>query len=335
MPKTYNIIIDSAIGWPVSKDFIRSKLSDMKGKPVTVRISSLGGDTATAFDIRQQFLDHGDVTAYIYGMTASAATILATGAKRIVMSRYALMLVHQCSGAVFEYGYYNKEQLESAISDLLKKHADLSKVDGVIASVYAAKTGAAPEDMADLMAKAEWLNADECLKLGLIDEIIEESGETPQSITDSMREQFVACGHPIPDLQPAVKTEAQPTSDNLFDRIREFFRKEPQPTNTMEQKPIKFTSICGLLQMDALQVGSDQSVQISSEQMQKIEDHLAELEKEKNASGEHIKALESELKKLKDEDGADTDTVDPADNDSENIPGAEAAAFFAKYREII
>ena len=47
-----------------SKQYIRNQLAGLKGKPVNVRISSLGGAVDDGLDIRQQFIDHGDVTAY-------------------------------------------------------------------------------------------------------------------------------------------------------------------------------------------------------------------------------------------------------------------------------
>ena len=73
----YSISIDSHIGpWGYSKNYIRSQMSGLKNKPVNVRVSSLGGSVDDALDIRQQFLDHGNVTCYLYGYVASAATIL-------------------------------------------------------------------------------------------------------------------------------------------------------------------------------------------------------------------------------------------------------------------
>ena len=87
MPRTYHIDIDSYIGYPISKGYVKNKLQPMKGKPCTVRINSYGGDVQTALDIRQQFIDHGQVTAYIIGMTASAATILAMGARKVAWRR--------------------------------------------------------------------------------------------------------------------------------------------------------------------------------------------------------------------------------------------------------
>lgn len=62
----YNLSIDSHIGpWGYSKNYIRSQMSGFKNKPVNVRISSLGGSVDDALDIRQQFLDHGNVTCYL------------------------------------------------------------------------------------------------------------------------------------------------------------------------------------------------------------------------------------------------------------------------------
>ena len=52
-------------------------------KPANVRISSLGGAVDDGLDIRQQFVDHGNVTAYLYGLVASSATIAALGAKKV------------------------------------------------------------------------------------------------------------------------------------------------------------------------------------------------------------------------------------------------------------
>ena len=216
MPRTYHIDIDSYIGYPISKGYVKSKLQPMKGKPCTVRINSYGGDVQTALDIRQQFIDHGQVTAYIIGMTASAATILAMGARKVVMSRYALMLVHPCSAVVSKWGYYNKEELAKAIEDLRKTQADLKTLDRVVASIYAAKVGDSNVGkMEALMHEARWIGAEEALRLGLIDEIDpdeEQPDPAKEPMTDAQREHIVACGLPVPTFgMTAASTEAGST----------------------------------------------------------------------------------------------------------------------------
>ena len=76
----YQLYINAPIGWPISAQYVRSVLADYQGKHVDVYVNSFGGSVVDALDIRQQFIDHGDVTCHIHGMTASAATLLATGA---------------------------------------------------------------------------------------------------------------------------------------------------------------------------------------------------------------------------------------------------------------
>lgn len=212
MPRTYHIDIDSYIGYPISKGYVKSKLQPMKGKPCAVRINSYGGDVQTALDIRQQFIDHGQVTAYIIGMTASAATILAMGARKVVMSRYALMLVHPCSTAVSTWGYYNKEELAKAIEGLRKAQTDLKTLDRVVASIYAAKVGDSNVGkMEALMHEARWIGAEEALRLGLIDEIDpdeEQPDPAKEPMTDAQREHIVACGLPVPTFGGAAASMA-------------------------------------------------------------------------------------------------------------------------------
>lgn len=210
MPRTYHIDIDSYIGYPISKGYVKSKLEPMKGKPCAVRINSYGGDVQTALDIRQQFIDHGQVTAYIIGMTASAATILAMGARKVVMSRYALMLVHPCSAGVSAWGYYNKEELAKAIERMRKTQADLKTLDRVVASIYAAKVGDSNVGkMEALMHEARWIGAEEALRLGLIDEIDPDEQQpdpAKEPMTDAQREHIVACGLPVPTFGMAAES---------------------------------------------------------------------------------------------------------------------------------
>ena len=221
MARTYNIDIDSYIGYPISKGYVSAKLKPLQGKPCAVRINSYGGDVMTALDIRQQFIDHGQVTAYIMGMTASAATILAMGAKKVVMSRYALMLVHPCSNLVATFSYYNHDELERVIESLRKLQSDMATIDSVIASIYADKSGREGKDMAALMQEERWITAEEALKYGLIDAIDEDDdlSAAPAKMTNAEREHFMACGLPLPEapthkIEDKMSGNVQKSDDN-------------------------------------------------------------------------------------------------------------------------
>lgn len=213
--RTYDIEIDSYIGYPISKQYIREELARCGNRPVTVRINSYGGDVCTALDIRQQFLDHGDVTCYVFGMTASAATILATGAKKLYMGRHAFMLLHQCSMLVDKWDWLNADELESTIEELKKTCTDLHKLDMCAASLYAKRAGCDPEKMHEVMVDAQWLNADECLALGLVDAIDEEEDE-PVQMTAAVQRRFAACGLPaLPAAKVEEKQEPTPKASLL------------------------------------------------------------------------------------------------------------------------
>lgn len=208
----YDLDIDSYIGCPYSSGYVKYVLEQHAGQRVNVRINSLGGSAADALDIRRQFLEHGDVHCYIYGMTASAATIVATGAKETFMSRFALYLAHPCAQHVEAEGYMNHTDLETAIADLIATRDNLEKVDNVMAAVYAERCGRAPEQMRAVMEKAEWLSAEEVVGLGLADGYVEEEENAP---TDNGRPvalaQMVALGIPA---VPADKLTKNVTAMN-------------------------------------------------------------------------------------------------------------------------
>lgn len=306
----YNLDIDSYIGYPISKGYVRGKLAECKGKPCAVRINSYGGCVQTALDIRQQFIDHGDVTAYIFGMTASAATILAMGAKKICMSKYAMMLVHPCSRWVDEWGQMNADELADTIKSLEHVKNDLTTIDHVMASIYAERTGKSVQDMKEAMTKAAWLTAEECKALGLIDDIIEEGEET--KMTARMEELFTACGLPVPAAgtvedpaeEAANDTEgyAERVADALVRAIGRLFGRKQEDVTSVEESPIiidnmkenaDFKTINALLKKDALTAAEDGTLQISAEDMAAIEKRITDLEEsEKNLNGQ-LAALEA------------------------------------------
>lgn len=370
MPRTYHIDIDSYIGYPISKGYVKSKLQPMKGKPCTVRINSYGGDVQTALDIRQQFIDHGQVTAYIIGMTASAATILAMGARKVVMSRYALMLVHPCSAGVSEWGYYNKEELAKAIEGLRKTQADLKTLDRVVASIYAAKVGDSNADsMAALMHEARWIGAEEALRLGLIDEIDpdeEQPDPAKEPMTDAQREHIVACGLPVPTFSTTtantntstatITTTATATEQQMRKSIGEAVRDFFETIFARAAKPS-----CAVKPQGAAAATADDKPHNTNTPIMNTQTltpatlcaklgvaHITATDGKVTFTTEQIEALEKVIKALDDEkneaeaklnaaDGDTTGSAKPSTEADEGtaLPGAEACDFYRKYGSLI
>ena len=370
MPRTYHIDIDSYIGYPISKGYVKSKLQPLKGKPCTVRINSYGGDVQTALDIRQQFIDHGQVTAYIIGMTASAATILAMGARKVVMSRYALMLVHPCSTAVTNWGYYNKEELAKAIEKLRKAQADLKTLDRVVASIYAAKVGDSNVGkMEALMHEARWIGAEEALRLGLIDEIDpdeEQPDPAKEPMTDAQREHIVACGLPVPTFNTntastntntaSITTTATATEQQMRKTIGEAVRDFFETIFARAAKPS-----CAAKPQGAAAATTDDKPHNTNTPIMNTQTltpatlcaklgvaHITATDGKVTFTTEQIDALEKAIKALEDEkndaeaklnatDGDTTGSAKPSTEADEGtaLPGAEACDFYRKYGSLI
>ena len=206
----YHIYIDNEIHryWGINAAYVKDALKGIKDEqPIDVYISSLGGDVNEALKIRQIFLERkGKVTAYIYGFTASAATIIATGADEIVQSAAALQLVHQASLWVDTFGQLNKEQIAEEIKRLQATAEDLATVDGVIASIYVTRYGLTEAEAKELMTAARWLDAKTCKEKGLCDRIAEDTEEPTEGGKQAKAhraERFAAMGlPPAPEQEP-------------------------------------------------------------------------------------------------------------------------------------
>ena len=134
-------------------------------KYIDLHINSNGGDVFDGQAIHS-LIRHNKayVTADVDGLAASIATVIAMGADKVVMPKNAMMMIHNAWTGM--YGNAN---------DLRKMADDLDHINDSIVNTYLAKAKdkTTEDEIRDLMDKESWLNADECLELGLCDEIAE------------------------------------------------------------------------------------------------------------------------------------------------------------------
>lgn len=308
---TYHLIIDYTIGeWGYSKQYVRKLLSDYKGKHVDVKISSLGGDLDHGLDIRQQFLDHGDVTVYLSGFVASAATVIAMGAKRIVMSKYAMFLVHKCSNFIDAWGTYNADQMQQLIDQLETNKKENDKIDVVLANMYAAKCGKKVSDILDILKEGRWLSAQEALDYGFIDAISDLDGDQKINFTPELQSKFNAIGLSTAGLGIATAPPEQPQKSLLGKIVETIFPqkgnestdKNTLSTNVMSSKMkiYKFSAVNTLLKFDTgLTPDKDGDVTVSAEQMESINNHIETLSSEVAAKDKTIADNAKEILDLK------------------------------------
>ena len=81
----------------LSSSYIQWQLESAAGQDVEVHISSVGGsafDAIAIYDLLKKYT--GNVTTYIDALAAFAASIVAMwGGKTVVMSKYALLMIHK------------------------------------------------------------------------------------------------------------------------------------------------------------------------------------------------------------------------------------------------
>ena len=130
---------------------------------IDLRLNSPGGSVFDAVAIYNALKRHpGEITVWIDGIAASAASYIAMAGDTIVMPENAFLMIHDPSGLVM-----------GTADDMRATAEALDKVKGSLIQGYAGKSGKTDDDIATLMADETWLDAQDALDLGFIDRIAE------------------------------------------------------------------------------------------------------------------------------------------------------------------
>ena len=326
----YDIYINSSIGWPFSADYVRGELNKCKKKPCNVYISSLGGAVIDALQIRQMFVEHGDVTVHLHGFVASAATIIAMGAKKIVMGEFALFLMHRCSNWVDTWGQMNAEEIADAIKKLEASKNALETIDQTVANIYAARCGKKVKDVAEWMKDAVWLNADDCKQRGLVDEICKD--EVHPVITDALKEEILACGFPVPENRQGKGADMSLRSflEAMCSLFAHRSATDTQTTKDMNTEIKDYKKVLAAIKADSITTSDGKAV-LSDEQMNALDTRLSTLSALEKENAE-LKARVSALEK---NDGEETNHIEAtATEDPAADYASRARSAYAKLKAI-
>jgi len=129
--------------------------------PIYIHINSYGGSIFAAFgaiDVIKAC--RVPVYTIIEGSTASAGTLISIVGKKRFIRPTAYMLIHQLSS-----GCWGKM---SEIEDEFKNLQDLMKK---IKQIYSDNASIPRKELNELLKHDLWLDADKCLKYGLVDEL--------------------------------------------------------------------------------------------------------------------------------------------------------------------
>lgn len=175
---------------------------------INLHINSPGGDVFDGIAIFNALKHHGaSITAYIDGLAASMASVIAMVGNPVIMPENTMMMIHKPWG--FTGGDAND----------MRDYADLlDKLEGVLIPAYMAKTGKSQEEIAAMLEDETWLSGAECLALGFADEV-----------TPSL--QAIAC---IQSKRIEEFEKMPRTIRNMVTPPRNTVQREPQQTTTQQ-----------------------------------------------------------------------------------------------------
>ena len=135
---------------------------------IDVRITSGGGDVFAAHAIGNDLEQHpAQVTAYINGICASSATIIACHCDKVIAARDSTYMIHPIK--VRLPGYVGVEKLHEGI-------AALEAMRENVVELYAKKTGRDKAEVAALMDATSWWTAAQAKEQGFVDALTDEGG---------------------------------------------------------------------------------------------------------------------------------------------------------------
>ena len=145
---------------------------------LNIRVNSVGGDVYPGIAIFNAIRQcRSNVTIYIDGIAGSIAGVIALCGRRVEMSRYARMMLHNVSGGCFG----NKKDLQDMISTI-------ESLEDTIAEIIGTRSGKDKEEVKSTYFDGtdHWLKADEALGLGLIDAIYDVEPIPDESSTEDI-----------------------------------------------------------------------------------------------------------------------------------------------------
>jgi ATP-dependent Clp protease, protease subunit len=154
--------------------FVNALAEARDAKTLHLRVNCVGGAFFEAKAIHNALREFpGRKVAHIDGLAASAATFIVMAADEVRSSPESTWFVHEVQGEAFG----NAASLRAAADHLEKETANL-------VTIYAEGTGKTAEEIAPVLAKETFFNAQEALEFGFIDAIEgaeEEDSEEPET----------------------------------------------------------------------------------------------------------------------------------------------------------
>lgn len=156
-----------------ASDFAK-ELQDLDTKAFDLHVNSPGGDVFDGVAIYNAIKNHkANVTVYVDGLAASAASFIAMAGDTVLIERNAQIMIHDAMGMSI-----GNAADARVLADLLDKASDN------IADIYSQKTGTPAQQWRSSMKTETWYSAQEALAAGLVDAIAGDEGKSTSNTWD-------------------------------------------------------------------------------------------------------------------------------------------------------
>lgn len=292
--------------WGVNAENFIGELRSANGKDLILNISSLGGSVNDALQIHDYLASYsGKVTAKITGLTASSATIIAMGAKEVLMSENALFLIHNVWTPM----------TAGNADDLQSEAESLRQIDEILVNIYKKKTKRAASTIKKLMAEERWMDAEEALRLGFIDKTYVPSKDIINKVIlnkidennlpllpDNVIGNFINSQN----LDKMTLDKINEKIDVVINKIENLFNKEEEAVETLNKAEVEATLNAEIEELKNLydwQLNEQaDTIKVKDEEINNLKLNFEESLKELNEKIEKLSANETVV--VKDEDAS-------------------------------
>jgi ATP-dependent Clp protease, protease subunit len=204
------MLIYDFIGWPFNDagEVIRA-IAGLKGKKITVRINSPGGDVFDAMAIYNAITAHDvKVTTRADALAASAASIILLAGKEVQAYQNAMLMIHEPLALVMGNQHEMRE-----MADIL------GKVNDNMVDIYAKQSSTGKKEIREMLSAETWMTAKDAKEKGFIDTILD--GKTAKAAFDlSMFANVPDELRPHGEKEPTIRDAEKALRDVGFSKAR-------------------------------------------------------------------------------------------------------------------
>lgn len=188
-----------------------SKAINEGAEKILFKVNSPGGSVIDAMGLYDEISAlNVETECLIFGIAASAATYIPLACNHTKMYKSGTFMIHRCTGAV-----------RGSIAEMENDLDYLEELENKVVAIYAAKTGKSPEEILTMMDATTYMNSEQALANGFIDEVVGSESKL-FNVSDL-------------ELINSIETEEQPK--NIVQKCFDFFKSpEAKEEETLKNK---------------------------------------------------------------------------------------------------